>query len=148
MTTPIGPCEIWAGPTLKGYGRARSGELAHRHSYRLAKGEIPAGLELDHVCKTPLCVNPDHLEPVTREENMRRRYATYTHCANGHEYTEANTYRRPNGHRDCRTCIRDRVRSYKERRAARTAQDLLGQLEATRQADESARSRLPMGGAS
>lgn len=118
---PDSPCIIWNGPTRKGYGKAPGGHLAHRATYQEARGEIPQGLELDHLCRTPLCVNPDHLEPVTRAENMRRRYEDYTRCVNGHEFTVANTYIRPTGYRDCRTCIRERVARYKQKR--RTSDD-------------------------
>lgn len=45
---------------------------AHRFAYELVKGPIPEGLTLDHLCNVPLCVNPDHLEPVTLSENIRR----------------------------------------------------------------------------
>lgn len=114
-------CWLWTGPVRKRYGAA-SGTTAHRHVYRVLVAPVPAGLELDHLCRKPLCVNPDHLEPVTKAENVRRRYEVYTECAKGHEYTPANTYIRPGGHRDCRACIRDRVAAYqrrlKERRAA------------------------------
>lgn len=110
-------CWIWLGRVHKRYGAARH-TTAHRYVYEQLVGPIPEGLELDHLCKTPLCVNPAHLEPVTRMENIRRRYADYTHCANGHEFTDENTYIRPSGHRDCRACIRVRVRAYKARRAA------------------------------
>lgn len=47
-------------------------ELAHRLSYKLFKGEIPRGLFLDHLCRNRGCVNPNHLEPVTSEENFAR----------------------------------------------------------------------------
>jgi hypothetical protein len=64
-----------------GYGRFRGsgrkgGELkAHRVAYELVKGSIPDGLELDHLCRIPACVNPEHLEPVTHAENLRRGVA-------------------------------------------------------------------------
>jgi len=105
-------CWLWTGPVWKGYGKS-SGTTAHRHVWLALGRTIPAGLELDHLCRKPLCVNPDHLEPVTRAENIRRRYALYTRCKSGHRFTPANTYIKPNGHRDCRKCIRARVAKYR-----------------------------------
>lgn len=113
-------CWLWVGPVHKGYGKF-GGTTAHRHIYKLMVGPIPKGLELDHVCMKPLCVNPTHLEPVTRAENMRRRSAAYTSCVNGHDYTPANTYVRPDGSRDCRACIRTRVAAYKRRQIGAAA---------------------------
>lgn len=112
-------CIEWAGYIKpNGYGQTGAGEPAHRAAYVASRGPIPEGLEIDHLCRNKQCVNPDHLEPVTRAENARRRFADYTHCANGHEYTIANTYRRPSGFRDCRACGRERVRAYKSRKKA------------------------------
>lgn len=68
-------CWQWVGMARKGYGMFhRNGKKvsAHRFVYEQTKGSIPAGLELDHLCKNKGCVNPDHLEPVTRKENVRR----------------------------------------------------------------------------
>jgi hypothetical protein len=45
---------------------------AHRVVYEILVGPIPSGLQLDHICSVPWCVNPDHLEPVTAKENTRR----------------------------------------------------------------------------
>lgn len=113
-----GSCWEWAGGVDKqGYGR-HLGQGAHRVSYEHFVGPVPEGMELDHLCRNIRCVNPDHLDPVTRAENMRRRYALVTHCKNGHPFDEANTYWRPEGHRDCRACFRDRRRRYLARRAA------------------------------
>ncbi|MBV5269024.1 MAG: HNH endonuclease, partial [Afipia sp.] len=60
----------------RGYGRLNIGGgklvTAHRYSYELSVGPIPHGLELDHLCRQPCCVNPAHLEPVTPFENGRR----------------------------------------------------------------------------
>lgn len=113
-------CWLWVGPVWKGYGKF-AGTTAHRVVYLRSGGTIPEGLELDHVCRKPLCVNPKHLEPVTREENARRRGAAIVACINGHDYTPANTYIRPDGNRDCRACIRDRVAAYKRRQHAGSA---------------------------
>lgn len=111
-------CWLWTGLQHKGYGRYSDG-LAHRVSYEIHRGPIPDGLELDHLCRTPLCVNPDHLEPVTRAENMRRRAAAKTHCINGHEYTPENTYVMAGaGYRSCRACNRAAVSRYVARRSA------------------------------
>jgi len=107
-------CWLWTGPRNKGYGKF-AGTTAHRAVYVRSGNTIPAGLELDHLFMKPLCVNPAHLEPVTRAENARRRAAALVKCVNGHAYTPANTYIRPDGHRDCRACIRRRVAAYKRR---------------------------------
>ena len=81
--------------------------FAHRYSYQLHKGQIPQHLQLDHLCRNRGCVNPDHLEPVTGRENLRRGINTNrskTHCIKGHPYDLANTYFRLNGQRGCRRC--------------------------------------------
>lgn len=116
-TADASKCWHWRGRTLRGYGKY-AGKLAHRIAYELEIGAIPGGLEIDHLCRTPRCVNPSHLEPVTQKENMRRRYAIYTECASGHPFTPENTYIRPTGWRDCRACIRARALAYKARKRA------------------------------
>lgn len=114
-----------------GYGRIGS-EGAHRVVWRLLKDEIPAGRVLDHVkargCRWNDCINPAHLEPVTHRVNVLRgnsfaaRNFAKNRCIHGHPYDLLGTYWRPNGHRDCRVCIRDRVKRYRRRRRARLAQ--------------------------
>lgn len=109
-------CWLWRGSVKKdGYGRIGA-TVAHRAVYEVLVGGIPEGLELDHLCRVIVCVNPRHLEPVDRLENMRRRYATYTHCKNGHEFTTENTYVMPDGNRSCRTCRNAASLRYKARR--------------------------------
>lgn len=70
---PEWSCWLWQGHVRPdGYGQAGRSELAHRWSYETFVGPIPEGMHLDHVCRVRACVNPAHLEPVTREENLRR----------------------------------------------------------------------------
>ena len=112
-------CWEWTGEIINGgYGRfklqqhgVRHSYMAHRHTYTLLRGEIPAGLQIDHLCRNRKCCNPDHLEPVTPRVNQHRgvgfsgRNAAKTHCPRGHEYTPENTYVPPkNPRRMCRTC--------------------------------------------
>lgn len=72
------PCWVWQwAKDPNGYGRINTGttgdsELAHRYIYKSFRGEIPASLPLDHLCRNPSCVNPDHLEPVTHRTNIHR----------------------------------------------------------------------------
>ena len=124
----LGPCWQWtAAKDRDGYGQigegGREGAVqAHRSAYELLVGPIPDGLVLDHLCRTPSCVNPSHLEPVTQAENVRRGYwGTRTHCVNGHEWDEGNTRSRPDGKRECRACHRIRERARRRRAATRKA---------------------------
>jgi hypothetical protein len=110
-------CWHWSGAWNDGgYGnltwRGRD-YRAHRLVYTLLVGPIPKGLELDHLCRVPCCVNPAHLEPVTHHENRRRgalaRIATcsdLTCCPYGHPWTPENTIIVPNESPVCRECHR------------------------------------------
>lgn len=121
-------CWIWTGGgglASNPYGYFWNGEreqVAHRFAYELLVGEIPEGLTLDHLCETPLCVNPADLEPVTRAENTRRgsgamvsaaQRKARSHCKNGHLLDDANTYVDATGVRSCRTCKREQMRKYR-----------------------------------
>ncbi len=80
-------------------------QKAHRYAWETFVGPIPEGLVIDHLCRNPRCVNPDHLEPVTQQINVRRgAHSIKTHCVNGHAYTDENAYWRADGRRSCRLC--------------------------------------------
>jgi len=92
--------------------------MCHRLTYEALVGPIPPGLVIDHLCRVPECVNPDHLEPVTHAENLARgigansrdRRAAQTHCPNGHALEGENLALSPAGGKVCRTCAINRAR--------------------------------------
>lgn len=122
-------CWLWtASIDGHGYGQFRANGTtvkAYRWAYEDIIGPVPDGLELDHLCRVRLCVNPDHLEPVTHKVNMERAAATITHCPQGHARNDANTRVKANGFRDCRVChnARETKRTARKRRSLR---DLVG----------------------
>lgn len=107
-------CWLWHGALhaggRTGYGWTGS-ELAHRFAYESLHGPIPDSLTLDHLCRVRLCVNPNHLEPVTIAVNTLRGEAptVVAHrtgvCGRGHRLTGANLYITPNGRQRCRACV-------------------------------------------
>lgn len=113
-------CWNWIGSISKsGYGKFTLNQkpsYAHRASYELIKGKIPDGLQIDHLCRNRKCVNPEHLEVVTQQENKKRGLAGFitglkqrakTHCPQGHEYSKENTYfskHKKGNKRHCRIC--------------------------------------------
>ena len=118
-------CWLWTGNinSATGYGRLGFGGtnlVAHRVAYELAKGPIPTGLVLDHLCRVRHCVNPDHLEPVTIRENTLRgvgipaQRARADKCKRGHAYDDANTVIQ-RGYRLCRKCRNSRNAAHYER---------------------------------
>jgi hypothetical protein len=118
-----GECWLWTASTSRlGYGMFSVGDRmigAHRIAYELIVGPIPEGLVIDHLCFTRNCVNPDHLEPVTQTENLRRMGGRKTHCPHGHEYTVENSYINRDGTKACRTCHRESGRRrYAKRKLA------------------------------
>jgi hypothetical protein len=126
----LGPCWIWGGKlSANGYGYVSFDNhqvLAHRWAYGRFVGPIPEGLEPDHLCRNPSCVNYErHLELVTHQVNVLRgesppaRFARRSACSKGHEYTPENTFTRPDKSRGCRTCDRARSRQNHQRRKAR-----------------------------
>ena len=126
-------CWVWTGarndrgygqiaiPGRRGPGRLR---YVHRVMYDLTVGDIPTGYDLDHLCRNPSCVRPDHLEAVTHRENSLRGISTHarnaakTECLNGHPLDEENTYVRVDGTgwRQCKQCKSDRDAASRRRR--------------------------------
>lgn len=125
-------CWPWLG-SLAGYGYGRIWHRgrhvpAHRFAYELLVGPIPEGMEIDHVkergCTRRNCVNPAHLEPVTRRVNTLRgdsfagQNSRKTHCIHGHEFTPENTGITKK-QRFCRICKRRADREHEVRRRAK-----------------------------
>ncbi|WP_353809104.1 HNH endonuclease signature motif containing protein [Agromyces sp. SYSU T00194] len=107
---------LWTGwkndagyPYVHWLGRDRP---AYRVVYEILVGPIEPGLELDHLCTTPACVRPDHLEPVTHAENQHRIAERQTACRRvGHDWTDPRNVRvRSNGRRYCAECDRINLR--------------------------------------
>lgn len=121
---PNSGCWLWLGNLTgsKGYGYISvNGKptRAHRYSYEIHKGPIPDGLEIDHLCNLACCVNPDHLEPVSHQQNMARGVRTgksKPYCIHGHPRFGENLYVFPNGDKACRECVRISVRKYQARK--------------------------------
>lgn len=110
-------CWLWtAGINSNGYGKIKIGTQnigAHRFSYELHNGAIPAELFVCHKCDLKMCVNPDHLFLGTAADNThdmfqkgRDRGSRTAACRFGHQYTDENTYTDKKGCRSCRTCRR------------------------------------------
>lgn len=121
-------CWEWTA-SLSRYGYAQffregGSHNAHRYSYRYYRGDIPKDMEVDHLCRNKICVNPKHLELVTHKENMRRwRGNKDGYCLKGHELTKDNIYTqvKPSGNvlRTCKICTREYSRAYHLRKKAK-----------------------------
>jgi hypothetical protein len=117
-----GDCWLWTAGLYNntGYGQFRR-RGAHRVAYEALIGPIPKGLEIDHLCRVRHCVNPAHMELVTKVENVMRgespaaRNARKAECHNGHVFTSENTYIDKRGRRSCRECGRAAWRAWRVR---------------------------------
>jgi hypothetical protein len=129
---PNSGCWLWVGKISdpRGYARTTNKHartfLAHRLIYEALRGPVPLGLQLDHKCRVRSCVNPDHLEPVTQLENIRRgeglsaKNRRKTHCDYGHPFSGRNLLIYRNGkERVCRVCAIRRQRITQARIKAR-----------------------------
>jgi hypothetical protein len=135
-----GDCWQWTGATREGYGcisrgvRGAGDIPAHRAVWELLVGPIADDMEYDHRCKNHGCVNPDHGEIVTPQENLRRSYsvsALYSKrkkCDKGHPLDGIRRHGDSPGERYCKTCNRDRER--RRREAARAARIAVAELAA------------------
>jgi len=123
-------CWLWTGFIApNGYGDFwYEGHSCHAHtsSYRLFRGEIPAGRQIDHLCKVRRCVKPDHMEVVTPRENLMRAETNAainvakTQCIWGHPLSGENLYlhkdKDDHMHRRCKVCYARRDRERKQRK--------------------------------
>lgn len=123
MPEPNSGCWLWtAGLNGHGYATAwlegKTANTLHRQIYEHHKGPIPTGLVIDHRCRIPSCVNPDHMEPVTVRENTLRgigitaALAARTHCKNGHPYEGQNGFIKSGRIRGCRVCASNWTKRY------------------------------------
>ena len=129
--TPAGPdeCWIWQGSLSRGYGQISVHKVplkAHRVSWEMFFGDIPDELTVDHLCYTPRCVNPWHMDLVTLSENARRvranQYKGRTHCKWGHEYLPGSYYERKGGARGCKACALRNAYESRDRKRNAAAQ--------------------------
>ena len=106
-------------------GRNYPPAYAHRISYTLAKGKIAEGFVIDHLCRNTSCVNPRHLQAVTKQVNFQRSaVGTTFYCPKGHKFTPENTYRTKKNCRQCRQCHRDFEKRRRELRRKEGKQEV------------------------
>ena len=126
-------CWGWRGAFRSSQGDQRPvyrRQYAYIWVWEIMRGPWPAGMVFHHTCENPQCVSPHHGEPITQGEHLRlhglmgdHHQAQKTHCLQGHEYDDENTYthQRKDGRveRHCRICVREAKRRYRERLASK-----------------------------
>lgn len=117
-------CWLWDGSGANGYGYVwiwGTNKRVHRVSYRLFVGVIPDRMQLDHLCRNRRCLNPEHLEPVTGKENVRRgtgptsenaRKTCCGVCGGSYVFKRHKTRGIV---RECRACINAKAREYRQK---------------------------------
>lgn len=117
-------CWEWKGARSRGYGAFKADHRvpAHRFAYEQFYGPIPQRTELHHICEKRECVNPAHLQPVSRKEHVElsplsvvMRQRAQTHCKRGHPLSGDNLYMN-RGRRNCRECLRMHWRNRTKRK--------------------------------
>lgn len=121
----VSGCWIYGNPaTYTSVSVGWVGTSAHRYAFELARGPIPDGLQVDHLCRTRGCVHPFHLEPVPLRVNVLRGEgitavnARKTECIHGHPFDAENTRMTVEGYRECKICRREIGRRHQLRRAS------------------------------
>ena len=120
-----GDCLTYSGCLSNGYGKVGykgKSHRVHRLLYEEFVGPVPAGLDLDHICRNRACANVEHLEPVTRAENLNRGISLNrmkTHCPEGHPLSGDNLKLEAGNRRRCVTCNRKYKRLWEAAKSAR-----------------------------
>lgn len=134
----IDPHECWNWNENRTYPTAYfdgNKEKAYRFSYSIFNGALKEGLVIDHLCRNPRCVNPEHLEQITNGENIRRGINPIsenykkTQCNRGHPFNVGNTYIRKDGKgRMCKACRKVNQSNFQGKQKDKLAQSVHPEL--------------------
>jgi len=118
-------CWLWKGSLWDGYGRYainRKLYLVHRMAYAVLKQKLGDNTQIDHLCRVKTCVNPDHLEEVSKKENIRRGISRVYNtdlslCPRGHEYDVEKPSKAGTLIKYCTTCRKEKYLERKQKKA-------------------------------